>query len=269
MRLRDLALLTGVAGAAALAYGYLWESRKVVVNRHTLPLDNWPEHLRGFRLVVLADFHVQDARSLNVAKQAVGLAIEQEPDMIAIVGDFVERWKLDSAQMLGDLLEPLLLMNGAVVAVPGNHDYTGGDASLLAPILEELNIKLLQNESWLHEGITWVGVDSFNEQKADPQAAMAGVEGPAIALWHEPDLVWMLPQGCSLQLSGHSHGGQFKIPPGYPPMTTRNGQIYIDGFYPEAKTPIFVTRGVGTTFLPSRFQCPPEVAVLTLVPSDR
>jgi predicted MPP superfamily phosphohydrolase len=98
---------------------------------------------------------------------------------------------------------------------------------------------------------------------------MEGVEGPAIALWHEPDLVWMLPKGCSLQLSGHYHGGQFKIPPGYPPMTTRNGQIYIDGFYPEAETPIFVTRGVGTTFLPSRFQCPPEVAVLTLVPSDR
>jgi predicted MPP superfamily phosphohydrolase len=266
MRLRELALLTGVAGAAALAYGYLWESRRVVVTRRTLALPGWPEHLRGYRLVQLADFHVQDERSLRVAKQAVAFALEEAPDMIAITGDFVERWKLDSARMVGDLLEPLLLMNGAVVAIPGNHEYTNGDPELLSPILDELNIKFLRNESWKHGGITWVGVDSFNEQRADPHLAMKDVEGPAIALWHEPDLVWLLPKGCALQLSGHSHGGQFKIPPGYPPMKTRNGQIYIEGFFPDAPTPLYVSRGIGTTFFPSRLGCPPEVSVLTLVP---
>ena len=75
----------------------------------------------------------------------------------------------------------------------------------------------------------------------------------------------MLPKDKAiLQLSGHSHGGQFKVPYNLTPMTSANGDKYRDGFYPDASTPLFVTRGVGTTGPPSRFLCPPQVAILTL-----
>jgi predicted MPP superfamily phosphohydrolase len=67
-------------------------------------------------------------------------------------------------------------------------------------------------------------------------------------------------------MSGHSHGGQFRFPGGYTPMHTDLGRAHPRGFYPDAPTPLYVSRGIGTTGPPSRFNCPPEVAILTLMP---
>ena len=269
MRLRDWALLLGTAGVATLAYGALVEARNLVLERHTLALPRWPERLRGFRIALLSDFHIGSKCSVELAQRAIAMAIDETPDMVVIAGDFVQDWRTSTPWLLGESLELLLLMEGNVVAVPGNHDYDKGDPELLEMICDELNIKLLRNEAWTHAGVTWVGVDSASESMADPGAAMRHVHSePAVAIWHEPDLVSLLPQGCALQLSGHSHGGQFRFPGGYTPMHTDLGKIYPRGYYPEAKTPLYVSRGIGTTFLPSRLLCPPEVSILTLVPTD-
>ncbi len=267
MRLRDVGLALGLAGAGMLVYGALYESNRLVVERHTLRLKDWPERLSGYRIALLGDFHLRDPYSLILAKRAIAEALEAEPDMVALVGDFVGSWTGRNVGMLTELLEPLLLMNGSVVTVPGNHDHRGRSIEILSMILDELNIKLLRNESWKHDGITWVGVDSARESMDDPVAAMKGIRGPAIALWHEPDLVDELPPGCALQLSGHSHGGQFRLPFGFTPMHSDFGRKYVQGFFPSTPTPLYVTRGVGTTGPPSRFLCPPEVAILTLVPA--
>jgi predicted MPP superfamily phosphohydrolase len=269
MRLRDWALLLGTAGVATLAYGALVEAQNLVLERRTLALPNWPERLRGFRIALLTDFHVGSKVSVSLTKRAIAMAIDESPDMVVIAGDFVDKWRPSTPGLLGDCLEALLLMNGNVVAVPGNHDYSGGGPELLSMICDELNIKLLRNEVWRHEGIAWVGVDSAYEAKADPVSAMDSVDSePAIAIWHEPDLVGFLPKGCSLQLSGHSHGGQFRFPGGFTPMHTDLGKRYPRGFYAGAPTPLYVSRGVGTTLLPSRLLCSPEVSLLTLVPED-
>ncbi len=252
------------------AYGALVEANRLVVERHTLRLRGWPKRLSGFKLALLGDFHINDARQKDRALRAVNLALDELPDMVALIGDFVGKWSLENPAMVGDAMEPLLEMEGRVVAVPGNHDYDEGDASLLAPIFDQLNIRLLRNEAWSHLGITWVGVDSANEGAARPELAQAAArqmsEGdPQIVLWHEPDMVRHLESGPVLQVSGHSHGGQFRLPGGFAPMHTENGRRYVRGFYPDAPVPIFVTRGVGTTLIPIRFLCPPEVAILTLV----
>ena len=269
MRFRDLAFLTGLAGAATLIYGALVESNRLVLERHSLTLSDWPERLNGFRIAVLGDLHIRDKYSVALAKKAVAMALNASPDMVVLVGDLVSYWKPEMPRMLGEVLEPLLLMEGNVVGVPGNHDYSCGPVENLAAILSELNIKLLRNESWRHQGITWVGVDSQNAGQARPVQAMAEVlEKPRIALWHEPDCVDDLPQGCVLQISGHSHGGQFRLPFGVTPMYSENGKRYPQGFYPLASTPLYVTRGVGTTGPPSRFLCPPEVSLLTLFAAD-
>ncbi|MBS1720877.1 MAG: metallophosphoesterase [Armatimonadetes bacterium] len=256
-------------GGGMLAYGALVEARRLVVDRVHVPLDDWPSRLNGFRIAVLGDFHVSGRQSAVLARRAVELALDELPDMVCLVGDFVRNWKPSVIPLLGDVLEPLLAMEGSVVAVPGNHDYEDGQADLLYPIMDELNIRLLRNETWRHLGIDWVGIDSFVEGYARPEEAFKGAkQGPRVVLWHEPDLVWRLPEPASLQLSGHSHGGQFVFPGGWAPMHTKHGERYVDGFYPEAPTPIFVTRGVGTTFLPSRFLCPPQVAILTVTGRD-
>lgn len=267
MSLGGLALGLGLTGAGLLVYGALVESKRLMLERHRLPLPGWPEHLDGFRIALLADFHLRDRHSFELAQRAIAAALDEAPDMVVIAGDFVGHWTADSPELLGEALEPLLLMEGRVVAVPGNHDYYGhGDPSLLAAICDALNIRLLRNEAWKSQGVCWVGIDSANAGRAEPIAAMAAAEStaPIVAIWHEPDLVDALPPGASLMLSGHSHGGQFLAPWGWAPMHTENGARHVDGFYPDAPTPLFVTRGVGTTGPPSRLFCRPQVAILRL-----
>jgi hypothetical protein len=264
---RPLAAGGVLAGVGMLVYGALVEANRLTVEHRILKLPGWPERLSGYRIALLADFHLRGLWSFQLSARAVAAALSADPDMVAIVGDIVGYWTVDSPQMIGELLEPLLLMDGNVVAVPGNHDYEGGTPELMVPILDELNIKLLRNESWKHDALTWVGVDSAAVHRANPWRAMQDVTGPAICLWHEPDLVNFLPEGCSLMLSGHSHGGQFRFPGGYTPMHTNLGRRYPRGFYGDASTPLYVSRGIGTTGPPSRFHCPPEVSILTLVPA--
>jgi predicted MPP superfamily phosphohydrolase len=261
-----LGFLIAGASAAMLTYGVLYESHRLVVERHTLRLRGWKRSLNGFKIALLADLHLRDVYSVELAQRAVAAALDHEPDMVVLAGDIVGYWKDESEDMLADVLEPLLLMDGSVVAIPGNREYWNGDASQLAPVLDTLNIKLLRNECWHHAGIDWIGIDSANAGKSDPYAALAGAsDGAAIVLWHEPDMVDSLPFEADLMLSGHSHGGQFVFPGGLVPMTSRNGKKYLSGFFPDAKVPLYVSRGIGTTGPPSRFLCPPEVSILTLV----
>ncbi|MBS1725112.1 MAG: metallophosphoesterase [Armatimonadetes bacterium] len=270
MRNKDLltvgAFGLSALGGAMLVYGALVESKRLVLERLSIPVKGLPDRLDGFRIAVLGDFHVGNKYSLETAQRAIDMALDQDPDMVCLVGDFVSYWKVESPWLLGDALESLLIMDGSVVAIPGNHDYRAGSPEILRIILDELNIKLLRNESWVHKGICWTGIDSFNEGHANAAKAFSNAtDDPTIVLWHEPDLVDMLPTGQAiLQLSGHSHGGQFRFPGNLTPMTSANGDRYRDGFYPDASTPLFVTRGVGTTGPPSRFLCPPQVAILTL-----
>jgi predicted MPP superfamily phosphohydrolase len=266
MKLRDLAFLVAGASAAMLTYGVLYEANRLVVERRTLRLRGWKRSLSGYKIALLTDFHLRDSYSIDLSKRAVAAALDEQPDMVVLGGDLVGYWKPGSEDMLAEVLEPLLLMDGNVVAIPGNREYWCGTPERLRPVLDALNIKLLRNESWHHAGIDWIGIDSANAEMADPIQALEGVsDGPAIVLWHEPDVVDCLPFEADLMLSGHSHGGQFRFPGGFTPMTSKNGKKYMSGFYPEAPVPLYVSRGIGTTGPPSRFLCPPEVAILELV----
>lgn len=258
---------TGAAvGVATVVRGMLHDADDLRLERRTLRLEGWPERLRGYRIAVLADLHLSGPYSVRRAQRAVAMALDASPDFVALVGDYVDSWTLDAPRWIGETLEPLLLMDGAAAAIPGNHDYQMGDASLLAPILGELNVRLLRNERWRRDGIDWVGVDSATPSKAKPRLAMRGVEEPAVCLWHEPDAVLDLPPGCALMLSGHTHGGQGRLFGRFKPKKTKMGRRYVEGFFPDAPTPLYVSRGVGTTLFPMRLDVPPEVSLLTLEP---
>jgi len=265
---KSAAWAIGLGSLATLVYGCLVEANRLTLERKTLPLKGWPKRCAGFKLAVLGDLHIHDTYSRDLALLAVAMALEQQPDFVALVGDMVSFKKPGVERLLAEALEPLLLMNGSVAAIFGNHEYDYGNPSALIPILKACNIKVLRNESWKCQGVTWVGIDSANAQMADPEKAMKGVQEPAVVLWHEPDVVDLLPKGANLMVSGHSHGGQFRFWGGLTPMHTHNGRRYPRGFYPHAPTPLYVTRGVGTTGPPSRLNCPPEVSLLTLVPGD-
>jgi predicted MPP superfamily phosphohydrolase len=255
-----------LASAGLLLYGALVEVDRLTLERRRLRLRRWPARLDGFRIGFLADFHLRDAQTVDLAQRAVAAVLDEAPDMVVLGGDFVSRWRVESVDMLAEVLEPLLLMQGSVVAVPGNRDYNDGDAELLRPILNEFNIRLLRNENWNHLGINWMGVDSANVGESDPLAAFESIahDDPIVSIWHEPDLVDWLPESVALSLSGHSHGGQFTTPWGWAPVKSRNGERYLRGFYPDAHVPLYVSRGLGTTGPPSRLFCRPEATILEL-----
>ena len=268
MKLRDWILGLSAASAATLVYGALVEANRLKVERVRLRLPRWPERLAGYRIALLGDFHLRDRYTTALGCKAVAAALDEAPDMVALVGDYVGYWRPDSEDLLYEVLEPMLLMEGNVVAVPGNHDHWHAPPLLLDGIMASLNIRLLRNEIWRHGGVAWVGIDSANAHCADPRAAVKGLHksDAAVALWHEPDCVEALPPGPALMLSGHSHGGQFTFPWGWTPMHTCNGERFVRGYFPNAPTPLYVTRGIGTTGPPSRLNCSPEVTILTLEP---
>lgn len=270
MNLKSLLAASVAASAGLLTYGCLFAANRLVLERRILRLRRWPRSLDGFKVAVLADLHIRDDHSVRLARRAVEMALDELPDLVLLPGDIVAYWKPESPWLLERALEPLLLMRGSVLATPGNREYWEGFPELLVPILDELEIKFLKNGVWLHQGIQWAGIDSANLGRPDPRGTMSLLDGehPTVVVWHEPDAVDCLPSGADLMISGHSHGGQFRTPWGWPPMRTKNGVKYLDGFFPNAPTPLYVSRGIGTTGPPARLNCPPEISLLTLVRGD-
>jgi predicted MPP superfamily phosphohydrolase len=114
----------------------------------------------------------------------------------------------------------------------------------------------------------WIaGVDEAIMARADPAAAFAGIPPGAatLALWHEPDYAAQTAaRGAFAQLSGHSHGGQVRLPGVGPLFLPRGGTRYVQGFNRAGGMPVYTARGVGVFFPPLRLNCPPEVTLVTL-----
>jgi len=262
-------LLAGLfaASASLLVYGLLVESKNLKLEKRKIFLPDWPIWLDGYRVAIVGDLHLRDEWSLALAKRAIALALGSDPDIVVFAGDFIAYPKPEAYDMLKEVLLPMLLMEGQAVSCLGNHDFEEDGSCKVLPILECCGIKVLENQAWRHEGITWAGIGSatLNRDVAKLTIEDAKKLGdPILALWHEPDMVDELPTGAALMISGHSHGGQFTFPGGYTPMLTNLGRKYPRGYYPKAKTPLYVTRGVGTTGPPSRLNCSPEVSLLTI-----
>ncbi len=265
--------MAGIAGASAgiLAYG-AWTSDRLTAERRTLHLKTWPKSHKGFRIGLVADLHLRnDGETLRLSLAACEWLKDQAPDVIVAAGDIISFWQPGVIDLVEQGLAPLMDCSSRVVVSAGNHEYAGpGTADDLAPILQQMGFDYLRNESQLIRNVNFIGIDSGNSGQALPYSTIAQADFayPTVVLWHEPDYVKFLPDGLDLMLSGHSHGGQFVTPWGWAPMTSHGGSDYLSGFFPQAPCPLYVTRGLATTGPPSRLFCPPEVAVLTLEPSE-
>ncbi|MCX7799764.1 MAG: metallophosphoesterase [Fimbriimonadales bacterium] len=270
MRLRYLIGGLGVASAATLLYGMLVEAERLVLEKPVLRLPRWPERLSGFRVGLIADCHLRDRHTVGLTRRAVRAVLGEGPDVVVLAGDLIAYWRPDVPWLVEEALQDLLPVAEDVIAIAGNHEYWGGGGpELMRRILETLGFRFLVNELLWHKGVAWLGIDSANAGRPEPERLFSDLQPgeAAVALWHEPDCADLLPDGAALMLSGHSHGGQFTFPWGWTPMHTRNGEKYVRGFHPEAPTPVYVSRGLGTTGYPSRLGCPPEATVLTLLPA--
>jgi predicted MPP superfamily phosphohydrolase len=267
----------GVAAASAAlsAAGLVWRMRMVnpyrpVLERIVLYLP--PRHvaLTGLRIGFVTDIHAGPFIGPWDVERALSLLAEASPDLILLGGDYVSespRYLGDTMPLIGDLCRAAPLGG---IAVLGNHDIFVS-ASKVTGALEREGITLLRNAvaavSWRGTGLTIVGIDDSLHGRPDLDAAFRDIpaDHPVIALWHEPQFApEVAGRGAMVQLSGHSHGGQIRIPGIRPAWMPRHGRKHIGGLDRVQGMPIYTSRGLGTYRPPVRLNCPPEVTLVTL-----
>jgi predicted MPP superfamily phosphohydrolase len=202
--------------------------------------------------------------------RALSMLSGASPDLLLLGGDYIcesPRFALDAAAVLGDHAAATPL---GALAVLGNHDYAC-DAIRLTSLLEQRGIRVLCNESVripAASGDLWiVGIDDALLGQPDLPRAFAGVppDAASLALWHEPDWADQTASyGPSVQLSGHSHGGQVGLPFLGNLAAPSGGRRYVSGLNDADGMPVYTSRGVGVYRPPIRFRCPPEVTLVSL-----
>lgn len=233
------------------------------VEHMELRVPNWDAD--GFRIVVIADLHMASQRQYENAMAAQRLAKKQKADAILIPGDFVDQSGPTPRKYIKDFCERITRAKVPVLATLGNHDYGTAAPELVIREIQASRVRLLRNEVVDIDGVSIAGIDDAIFHRERPDVLTPGKHSRSLlAMFHEPDFVTEMPDHVSLQVSGHSHGGQICLPFGIPVHTPYGAKKYIDGFYPDAKVPLFVTRGVGTTGVPYRMFCRPQVAVITI-----
>jgi uncharacterized protein len=277
---RQFIRLAAVAGVGAIAAdSILIEPNRPRVVRQDVALRRWPAEMSGFTVALLSDFHYDPYFSEHPLHAAIGLVNALRPDLIVLTGDFVsvplfeneerDRKAAQAAEPCADLLRQMQAPHG-LWAVLGNHDF-GTDPTLVTGALRSRGIQVLGNESAPIEangGRFWLaGVNDVLSRTTDLDATLRSVPGneATILLAHEPDYAdYVARRPVDLQLSGHSHGGQVRIPllgPLYLPTLARK---YVWGRYHIGGLTLYTNPGLGTLGLPIRWNCPPEITLLTL-----
>jgi predicted MPP superfamily phosphohydrolase len=238
-------------------------TRWLELSEQELRLPLWDAN--EFRVAVLADVHVNSPEETRFACSAARLAMEQKPDAILIPGDYVNFSEAPWLGYVKTFLNEFREAKCPVVGTLGNHDYWTKQPHRIIECFRGSPVRLLRNEVVEVDGVSIAGIDDALANLHRPDVISDAPRSKSlITLLHEPDFVDEVPGHVSLQVSGHSHGGQICLPFGVSLHTPRGARRYIDGFYPDAHVPLFVTRGVGTTGPRYRLFCRPQVAVLTL-----
>lgn len=244
------------------AYGFLYARHDLRVTRAPLPVRGLPTALEGLRIGFMTDVH----RSQWVSDEDVRVATDEllaaQPDIIMLGGDYVtwadRRYIGAAAEALSRLRAP-----HGVFAVLGNHD----DDRDMPAALRNHGIEVLRDARTQrrirNEWLDIAGIRFWTRRPTEIAAALRGAAGPVILLAHDPRRV---VEAAALRvpviLAGHTHGGQVVLPM-IGAVAARKFPT-LSGFTRRDETTLFVSRGLGTVYVPVRLNCPPEVAVLTL-----
>ncbi len=263
-------LFTAVAGLSGMSFLALKETGELDVHPVDLTLPHLPAAFDGYKVVQLTDIHMGTGMTEQRLQEIVEIVNAEEPDLIALTGDFVT---LGSVERVADaLIRPMrqLRARDQVLAVMGNHDRHA-HTEQVEEVLVQSNVTALNNQVFTLERdgtlLNIAGVDDawYHYDRLDLVLDQLPDEGGSILLMHEPDFAdTSAPTGkFDLQLSGHSHGGQIVMPTG-PVVLPRLGTKYYSGQYQVGDMILYTNRGVGTTLPPIRINCPAEVSIFTL-----
>jgi uncharacterized protein len=269
MHRRDVFKGIAAAGIGALtgagAHGYLFERHRIDVTRATLEVSGLPDALSGLRLGFLTDLHRSETVPHELVDRAVRLLLAELPDLILLGGDYVTNSDSRYVGPAADALAPLTAPLG-VIGILGNHD----DDREMPAALTAKGFTMLRDArtriSVRGETLEIAGIRYWTKRFGELTRILRGASPNMILLAHTPArLIEAAALGVPLVLSGHTHGGQIVLPT-VGPIAARKFPI-VAGAGRKENTTIFVSRGVGTVYIPVRINCPPEVALLTLRPT--
>ena len=261
-----------VGGGLVAATSYLAvndESQDPVVDKVPIRLQGLHPALEGFTILQMTDLHLYPLTQPELIKKSVAIANSLNPDLVVLTGDYVWRY-LDAIDELAPILAALNARHG-VYSTLGNHDYwldpdviktTMEDAGL--PVLVNQGLPISQGSGTFYLG----GLDDGWGGNPDLEMTLDGAPAdvPVVLLCHEPDLAdqYSLDGRVSLQLSGHTHGGQIRLPGIGALILPYLGRKYDFGLYKVNHMLLYTNRGIGVISEPVRYNCPPEITQFTL-----
>ncbi|WP_373280710.1 metallophosphoesterase [Paenibacillus pini] len=266
---RSGATLLGT-GILAGGYAWLWEPRQLDVTYHTLRFERLPAAFDGMKVVQFSDVHLGFYSNEAYIKRIMERIQQEKPDMICFTGDIVD----GEAEPMRAYMPYLYSLQAPMgkFAVLGNHDFWGQPDKVMQ-MLGDCGFKVLVNANHIVKSqghsIAIVGLDDQLLGTPDPDKGLQGIPEDmfTLLLMHEPDYADVTADySFDIQLSGHSHGGQVRLPLLGALMLPLGSKRYIKGMYKVGprSMPLYVNRGIGETHLPLRFMCKPELTVFTL-----
>jgi predicted MPP superfamily phosphohydrolase len=256
-----LATTVGALTGSA-AYGIIYERHHLGLTEAALPVSGLAPALDGLRVGLITDVHHSRMVPADDVIEAVQLVMQARPELIVLGGDYVTWGERAYVQPVADLLAPLSAPHG-VFAILGNHD---DDRDMPAALTAKGFIVLKDQRTHITlrgEGLEIAGIRFWTRRPADIARALRGAKDTTLLLAHDPRrLTEAAAFDVPAVLSGHTHGGQVVVP-GLGAIARRRFPV-VAGLGSRDNTNIFVSRGVGTVYVPVRVNCPPEVAIITL-----
>lgn len=269
------AALGSVGVLGTVAGKDLFETPRITVKRYEVHLARLSAKLDGFRIAQLSDLHYDPLYTAELVESAVSTINGWNPDLVVLTGDYVSAFARHHIATAASAESCALALSGlrppfGILAVLGNHDHLSGPR-VVTRSLESRGITVLNNQSLpieSNDGRFWVvGVDDVLNGRPDLDLALQGVprDEATVLLVHEPDYAdYAVHHPVGLQLSGHSHGGQIRLPLIGPPYLPQLARKYPEGFRWVGSLALNTNCGIGMSLLPIRLNCPPEITLLTL-----
>ncbi len=272
---RAIAMLSGLAGVV-LAAAVAWYARfvhpyRLRVSHEVFELPRNHAGLDGLTIAFVTDTHVGPHFAAADLDPVIEHLQALKPDILLLGGDYISespRFMAAAANVLGEMVKTVRFGAWGVL---GNHDLASMRARVVEP-LEAAGVRVLENEAvrvTTDRGDLWIaGVADAMLAKPDLARTFAGIptDAATILLWHEPDLAMFAARYAPmLQLSGHTHGGQVRLPGIGAIALPKLGRTYVSGRYLVGTMPLYVSNGIGMYRPPVRLNCPPELTVIHLV----
>ena len=237
-----------------------------------IELDNLDFEFNNYKIINLTDIHIGQWLTPEYLEGVVDYVNTLNPDLITLTGDYVSYILKGYEKDLEKSFKKLKARDGKL-AVLGNHDHWLG-ASEIRNILKKANIKDLSNDVYSIKSLNIAGIDSYTVGADDLDSVLNKLpqKGANILLVHEPDFAKISSKTgkFGLQISGHSHGGQFIIPgTNIAPFRGPKSTKYPVGKYKVKNMIQYTSRGLGTNTFWMRINCKPEITLFHLKSNEK